>query len=90
MVAEPVHHIQTADAVVAEDNDGRLAGLVLEGLQVLGDGLHRDEVGAFNSRDFVLEGLADVDKGELLTQIEAAFDVFYCDFHSSLIIDRPG
>ena len=48
---------------------------------MLGDGLHRHELGAFDSRDVVLERLADIDERELLAGIEAALDVFHGHFH---------
>ena len=57
--------METADAVVAEDDEEFFVGLSIQVLQAGGDGVHRDELGVTDAGDGVLKWLADIDEGGL-------------------------
>jgi uncharacterized protein (TIGR03437 family) len=78
---QPRDHVETADAVVAEDNERRRGRFCAEIFEVFRDGVHRDQLGGLEAGGVELEGLADVDEGEFLAGVEAAFDLLNGDFH---------
>jgi hypothetical protein len=68
MPAQPVRYRQTAHAVVAENNDAR--AVVIQLIQVLWNGLHRDQRRAFDVADGVLRRFANIDQTERLTSFQ--------------------
>ena len=79
LIAEPIHDVQAAYAVVAEDDQRVVVGFGLEILQAFGDAPHRDQRGAFNKSDRKFVRLTNVDEHQLLPRVDAALDVLRAD-----------
>jgi hypothetical protein len=80
LLAEPVNHVQTADAVVAVDDQRSFIRDGFEPLELSGNGPHGDQLGVRDAGKLEFGGLTNVDKEELFTGGEAALDVLRCGF----------
>ena len=81
LLAQPIHDIQTANAMMAVDDQGSFVGARFEGLDFGGHRAHRDQRASLNACLRVLMRLAHVNEVELLTGVEAELHFLGRDFY---------
>ena len=81
LLPQPLHDVQAADAVMAEDYQRPGGGLLPKRVQMFRNGLHRNQFGGFEMRDPVFERFANVDEGKRFAGVEAVFDFLCGNFH---------
>ena len=67
--------------MVAEDNEGSIFGLRGKFRKALRDGVHRNQIGAFDAAEIVFIDFADIDQADFFTGIEQTLDVVRGYFH---------
>jgi hypothetical protein len=72
LFAEPLNHVEAADAVMAKNDQSTLIGAGVQILKLAGDSAH------FRQRELVR--LADVDQMKLFAGVEPPFDFLGIDF----------
>ena len=80
MLPQPVRHIQTADSVMAKNNQCGFVGLGFQLLQAGRDFPHGDQCGAFNARDGKFLRFANVYQYQGFPRVDSALDVLRAGF----------
>lgn len=72
---QPIRHLQTADAMMAIDDQGCIVSLGFKLLKRCWNRPHGDQFRSFDARLLELEGLPDIDEADFFSGIHAAFDL---------------